>query len=379
MERICLMTPKSVLILTDFSIPILGGTERHTFDLARFLAEKNINVHILTPNWSNQNCKKYEEIEGVKIHRFNVPFIKNPWFRIYGYVKNGIRLNKENRFDVFHSYYFVPLFFSSLLLKWLTGGKSVLTLFEREPEEAHFKNPIKKKIILWALKKADYVTTLSYELEDYIQKFYANKIKNIRTVTGLVEDKFRPIKVKKEKKRTILFVGRMCKQKGIYVTIKAFAIVRKKIDCQLVLIGPPWEENKIKQMIKDLKLSDSVKFIGFVSEEELVKWYNRCDVFVLPPIYKGGFGFAIIEAMACGKPAVGSDDIGVPDAIGDGGVVTKAGDEKSLADGILKLLTDRKFYNKCKRNALRRIEKYFRRDKVLGSYLDIYSKVLDKK
>lgn len=370
------MKPTSVLLLSDFAYPIVGGTERIVFGLAKFLVERGVKAHILTPNWDNS--KELEDVDGVKIHRFKTPLMKNPFLKIYGYVKTTMKLQKENNFDIYHSFYFVPVFLSSLIMKWTVGKKTVLSLFEREPLEAHFNNPIKKGVILWALKKADYITTLSYELNDYLKTNYSFK-KNITTIPGAVEDRFHPMRMKKEKRKTILFVGRMCKQKGIYVLIRAFSIIRKRLDCQLVLIGPPWEEKKIRKMIKNLGLSNHVKLIGFVSDDELVKWYNRCDVFVLPPLYKGGFGVAIVEAMACGKPAVGSDDIGVPDAIGDGGVVTKAGDEKSLAEGILKLLTDKKFYNKCKRNAIRRIEKHFRRDKILGSYLDIYHKVLNKR
>lgn len=367
------MKLKSVLLLSDFAYPIVGGTERVVFGLAKFLVENKINAHIVTPNWDNSNEK--EEIDGVKIHRFKVPLMQNPFFRIYGYIKTMMNLQRENNFDIYHSFYFVPVFLSSLFMKWITRKKAILSIFEREPIEGHFNNIIKKRAILWALKKADYITTLSFELEKYLKKHYSIK-KNITTIYGAVEDRFRPMRMKKEKKKTILFVGRMCKQKGIYVLIKAFSIIRKKIDCELVLIGPPWEEKKIKTMIENLGLSDSVKLIGFVTDDKLVEWYNKCDVFTLPPLYKGGFGVAILEAMACGKPAVGSDDMGVPEAIGDGGVVTKAGDEKSLANGILKLLTDRKFYNKCKSNALKRVRTMFRKDVVMKKYLNIYEKIL---
>ena len=158
MEGVCLIKPKSVMILSDFAYPILGGTERIVFGLAQFLVERGIKAHILTPNWNN--LKEKEEINGVIIHRFRVPLLRNPFFKIYGYVRTMIKLQKENNFDIFHSFYFVPVFLSSLIMKLIGGKKAVLSFFEREPLEAHFNNPIKKAILLWSLRKADYTSPL---------------------------------------------------------------------------------------------------------------------------------------------------------------------------------------------------------------------------
>lgn len=365
---------KRVLLISDFVYPVVGGTERHVFGLAKYLHEKGINVHVLTPGWDNGDSI---EIEGIPIHRFRFPFIHNRLIRILRilfYVYYGVMLDRDVRFHVIHSFYMMPALVSAVLLGKLRGKKTILTFFEPEPLEE--QGTLKKYLIKKLIAQANRITTLNWTLEKQIKKLFPHQ--EVTTITNWVEETFKHGKVKKiSAENIILFVGRLCEQKGVYVLIKALPIIRESVNCRLVLIGPPWEEKNIMELAKKLGVSEFIEIKGFVSDEELVEWYNRSDLVVYPSLYKGGFGFTLVEAMACGKPVVGSDDVGIPDAIGDAGIVTKAGDEKDLARGIIELLTDEKKYKKCQENALNRVADMFRRDRVLSKYLELYQKVLN--
>jgi glycosyltransferase involved in cell wall biosynthesis len=222
------------------------------------------------------------------------------------------------------------------------------------------------------LSKADFITALNLDLENKIRSFLPKQ--KIMIVPNWVEEHFKPKKIEKPREKIILFVGRLCEQKGADVLIKAIQYI--KLDFKAVFIGPPWKQKEFEKLTNELQVAEKVEFKGFVDESELVEWYNQSSVLVYPTIERGGFGFTVIEAMACGIPVVGSDDMGVPYAVGNAGIITKRGDEKDLAAGISKLLTDEDLYGELCKNAIKRVNENFRRDIVLKNYLELYEKLL---
>jgi phosphatidylinositol alpha-1,6-mannosyltransferase len=113
----------------------------------------------------------------------------------------------------------------------------------------------------------------------------------------------------------------------------------------IVGIGP--YEGKLREQVKRLNLEESVRFMGRVSEEELVFLYNACQVFVMPSreISEGGhvegFGIVYLEANACGKPVIGGRSGGVLEAIREGqtGWLVDPDSASDLADKIIDLLS----------------------------------------
>ena len=154
------MDNKKVLLISDFVYPIVGGTERHVFGLAKYLHEKGIDVHVLTPGWDTGDSL---EIEGIPIHRFKFPFIHNRLIRIFRtffYLFYGIKLDKKVNFQVIHSFYMMPPLVSSVLLGKLRRKKTILTFFEPEPLES--QGMVKRYLIKKLIAKADGLTTLNY-------------------------------------------------------------------------------------------------------------------------------------------------------------------------------------------------------------------------
>jgi len=196
-------------------------------------------------------------------------------------------------------------------------------------------------------------------------------------VPNWVEDKFNPERAsKKSGEKIVLFVGRLNKQKGAFILLEAFAKIKDRMDANLVFVGPPYEREEALRLIKKFDIEDRVKIVGFVSENELLKWYHKCYIVSVPTLYKGAFGLTLVEAMACGKPVVGTDDLGVPDAVGNGGLIAKAGDVNSLAECLEKILTNKQLYNRLRVNAVKRVNKMFRKEIAMKRYLKLYEKVL---
>ena len=99
----------------------------------------------------------------------------------------------------------------------------------------------------------------------------------------------------------------------------------------------------------------SVVFAGDVSESDLPGYYSACDFLVLPSLDRSeGFGLVVLEAAACGKPAIGSAVGGIPDAIvhGTSGLIVPPGDSEELANAILRLIRDKGLRTRLSEGAL---------------------------
>ncbi len=155
---------------------------------------------------------------------------------------------------------------------------------------------------------------------------------------------------------TVLFVGALKPRKGVSTLIKAMDIVRSNVpDVQCVLIGS-LADKKYAQMIEallaELRLDTTIQLMGYLSKQEIIKWYQQADVFVMPSMNVGmrfeGLSLVLLEANACGVPVIGSRDTGNESAIIDGetGFLVEQGDHRELAERIVDILKDPELQNK---------------------------------
>lgn len=165
---------------------------------------------------------------------------------------------------------------------------------------------------------------------------------------------------------SVLYVGRLIDWKGLDYLIEAFAIVSQRVPrVQLVIGGEGPEEEKLKQQVKNLGLTESVHFVGFIENKELSRYYHDAAVFVLPSIQTEGqtegLGVVLLEAMACGTPVIGSDVGGIPDIIRDGwnGYLVKERSPHELAERIVALLENPAVREQFEENGLRTVHEYF--------------------
>jgi glycosyltransferase involved in cell wall biosynthesis len=163
----------------------------------------------------------------------------------------------------------------------------------------------------------------------------------------------------REKDRVLLVVARMDPMKGQDLAIRAFARAAKSIpDLKLVLAGngsfsssshgiglskgADWLD-KLRHLVKRLKLEDRVIFTGHINQRELQAAYERCEMTLLPSLMEG-FGLVVIESWLYKKPAVVSSRSGVADIIidGDNGYLADPNDIDEFAKRIVALLKDPK-------------------------------------
>ncbi len=154
-------------------------------------------------------------------------------------------------------------------------------------------------------------------------------------------------KFKIGEKKVILYVGRLVKQKGVDYLLKAFAKYKKENnDIVLVIVGNGECRNKLEILSKDLKIDDSVYFIGHIEYDNLPAYYLLCNVCVVPSItYRiaDAWAFVVNEAMYFGKPVIATEAVGAAyDMIENGknGYMIPEKDSYSIYIAMKKILSD---------------------------------------
>jgi glycosyltransferase involved in cell wall biosynthesis len=127
--------------------------------------------------------------------------------------------------------------------------------------------------------------------------------------------------------------------KGLDPLLRAFAILRRRRPVELVVVGRPRSGGPVPRLLDQLELNGSVRFVGGVSDDELVALHAQAEVAVVPSLYEG-FSLPAVEAMACGVPLVATTAGALPEVVGDAGLLVPPADPCALADRLTALLAD---------------------------------------
>ncbi|MFH1701478.1 MAG: glycosyltransferase family 4 protein [Candidatus Zixiibacteriota bacterium] len=141
---------------------------------------------------------------------------------------------------------------------------------------------------------------------------------------------------------SILYLGRIKKYKSVQHLISAFALVKKIMpNARLTVIGAGDYLEILKEQAQELKLTDSVEFPGFVSEETKVEYLCRSHVMVYPSL-KEGWGLTNIEANSCGTTVIAANTPGLCDSVKHdiSGLLYEYGNIAELSDKIIMILSD---------------------------------------
>ncbi|ARP76490.1 glycosyltransferase [Bordetella genomosp. 6] len=185
----------------------------------------------------------------------------------------------------------------------------------------------------------------------------------------------------------ILQLGRIVPRKGIDNVIRALARLRSRhgVDARLCVVGGndpvPRDEGtpelaRLRRIVAQERLEPYVQFTGRRDREQLCRYYCACDVFVTTPWYEP-FGITPVEAMACGRPVVGSNTGGIRTTVLDGktGYLVPARDADALASRLAQLARDRQLCRDMGLAGQRRARRLFTWEKVAAQLLRVYDRL----
>jgi len=166
--------------------------------------------------------------------------------------------------------------------------------------------------------------------------------------------------------RQLLYVGRLRAEKGILIILKALDILvneQQSTDLQLNIFGDGDEVyiNELRAFIQEKDMAGIVTFHGKVPQDELIEYYDRSHILLVPSLWQEPFGLVIAEAMARGLPVIASDAGGPAEIITHGvdGLLVPPGDEQALVSAIKRLLEDPDECERLSKAALRTVQDRF--------------------
>ncbi|MBI4049194.1 MAG: glycosyltransferase family 4 protein [Candidatus Doudnabacteria bacterium] len=219
--------------------------------------------------------------------------------------------------------------------------------------------PFMRRYLEWstsfAVRSASKVIAVSESTKRDLVKYYQINPEKIEVIPLAAGEQFRPQSYEQSQpildkfglvyQKYILFVGTMQPRKNIPRLVEAFIRLKQKnhIEEKLVIVGKKgWLWQPIEKKIAEGGLGQAVKVLDYVTDEDLPALFSGASVFTLPALYEG-FGIPPLEAMACGVPVVVSNVSSLPEVVGDAGILVDPNSVDSIAEGLLKGLTDKEF------------------------------------
>jgi phosphatidylinositol alpha-1,6-mannosyltransferase len=181
----------------------------------------------------------------------------------------------------------------------------------------------------------------------------------------------------------MLSVGRLQTRKGHDLAIAAVAALKAEFP-RLVyaIVGEGAERSRLESLAHDLGVADRVRFVGEVPAGDLPEYFAACDLFVLPNrVHETdieGFGIVFLEAAATGRPVIGGNSGGVPEAVGDDrtGVLVGGTDVHELAAAIRKLAVDPRLRERLGQAARERVLRSFTWDATAAGIRAVHGRIL---
>lgn len=344
-----------IMVITPYYAPAVGGLENYARNIAKGLTKDGHDVFVVT---TNHLTKTYQEdtVDGIKVIRLPIQFkLSNTPFHFgwKGMLKQIIAAEKP---DVINAHTPVP-YISDMASRAAGRVPVVLTYHNDLVKPSGIGKYLAKMFYVIYMNKtmryARRIITTSQYYADTSAYLAKHKHKLDIVSPGVDFDRFNDkvdktwLRKQYPGKKIILFVASMKKShahKGLPVLLKACAkLDYKKNPYQLVAVGSGDGIDDYKTQAKKLGISEYVSFTGYVSDEDLPKYYAGAHVFTLPSTTNAeGFGMVLIEAQACGTPVIGSNIGGIPYAIGDEttGVLVDANNSAKLASNIEYIITN---------------------------------------
>lgn len=383
--------------------PAPGGVETDVYKIAKELTRKGHAVSVFASDlYTETPFRKvdekngtYTKYDGIPVRRFRA---YTPGGEMHYVFEPGMvpgALTEDADIVHAHSYGYFQTHVAGLMKSlgrckfvfsthyhpdWSMWGGDKRKTLRRIYDRAFAKN---------IMKSADAIVVESASEAEMLRSLTGLELANTVTIPpGIDWEKFenpvRPTLFREKYEidcRYVLFVGRLASNKGLDTLLEAVPIIAKEYtDVKIVIAGEDaGMRAHLEKKAEFLGVRDIVVFTGHIKDENvLLSAYSGCDVFVLPSEYEA-FGIVLLEAMASGKPCIGTNVGGIPESVihGKTGLLVEYGNRDILAERICQLLLDDTARKRLGETARNRVREHFTWEKVGEQFEILYNNVLE--
>ena len=349
---------KKTLVLTENFPPLNGGSGRWFWELYSRLPQ---NEYLII---ADEHAKASEFDQASNINILRLPLQSSEWgfksliglkyyWRTFWALKKIIKQHEISHIHcgrVIHEGVTAWLLslFTNIKYTCYVHGEDVETAATSREHNLIVSHVCKRaqKIICNSQNSQNIVTRLGYATPNKIEILHpavdANKF-----IPAAEDHNFKQ-KMAWENRTVLLTVGRLQRRKGQDLMIQAMPeLIKQKPDLLYCIIGGGELEQELKQNIKTLGLTNNVKMLSEISDADMIKCYQQCDLFILPNRTiehdVEGFGMVLVEAQSCGKPVIAGDSGGTKETmqIGKTGFVIDCTSPEKIAVSMAKILANK--------------------------------------
>jgi glycosyltransferase involved in cell wall biosynthesis len=335
------MTRMRILMLNYEYPPLGGGGSNACKYILNEFAKNDIEVDLVTSSPSNvfetENIGNTINIYKLPVNKKDIHYWTQREIISYSWkAKKFIdKLMKEKEYNVCHAFFGIPcgaiVYFFRRKFPYVVSlrGSDVPGFNKRFGLQYVFLTPIIKQV--W--KQAGAVVANSEGLKELALKSSPDQEISV-IYNGIDISEFRPDfnKANSNGEMRVVCVSRLIERKGIRFLIEAIEKLKDR-KVKLILVGEGNQEDELKKLVVDSRVSDRVEFKGYMDHDSIANLYRTSDVFVLPSLNEG-MSNALLEAMASGLPVIVTDTGGTSELIDGNGVVVPMCDSDAIAEAI---------------------------------------------
>lgn len=266
------------------------------------------------------------------------------------------------KYDLVHTHLFSALYFTAIA-KFLSKSTTPLVFTEHSTSNRRFTKPIFRKIDSLIYNRYARIISITEEVNRVVLNHTGiSPQKTLVINNGINLIKY---KISEPLNKSLLNNG-LCADDILVLQVSSFQYPKDQItviksllylaqNVKVLFAGDGIDRKKTEVIVEELDLVDRVLFLGV--RMDIPQLIKMCDIAILSSHWEG-FGLVAVEAMASGKPFIASDVPGLREVVQGAGVLFPQGDEKALADEIMKLINNKQYYNEVVDKCVERAEKY---------------------
>lgn len=297
-----------------------------------------------------------------------------------------LKLIKDFQIKFFVSPSYILPIFKPKDVKFITVIHDLSFLkYKHNPLRIYMNLVMYMKIMMpGVLKRADLIIVPSSFVKKELEKIYHTDPLKIKIIYEGRDTFFHPVQDKKEflkiqrkfkiENKYLFTIATNHERKNLLGLIKAFSVLKNRKDLQLVICGllPDFAVENLKKEIKALNLEKEIKFLGFVSRDELRVLYSKALLFVFPS-FEEGFGLPILESVSCGCLPVCSNTGSLPEVIGNRDLLFDPYNFKAMKNKIDEVLSWSKEKSAWHFKLVENHTGKFSWEKCAAQYLEIFN------